>query len=68
MALLGAWAFIVWECCAPLALVSPELATAFCAVAGVFHFLVFWFFGLNRFFWAWLASFPAILWCATQLQ
>ena len=68
LALLGSWAFIVWECCAPLALVSPELATVFCAVAGVFHFLVFWFFGLNRFFWAWLASFPAILWCATQFQ
>ena len=68
VALLGSWAFIVWECCAPLALVSPELATVFCAVAGVFHFLVFWFFGLNRFFWAWLASFPAILWCATQFQ
>ena len=68
LALLGSWAFIVWECCAPLALVSPKLATVFCAVAGVFHFLVFWFFGLNRFFWAWLASFPAILWCATQFQ
>lgn len=68
VALLGSWAFIVWECCAPLALISLELATLFCAVAAVFHFLVFWFFGLNRFFWAWLASFPAILWCATQLQ
>ncbi len=68
VALLCAWAFIVWECCAPLALVSLELATVFCALAGVFHFLVFWFFGLNRFFWAWLASFPAILWCATQFQ
>ena len=68
LALLGSWAFIVWECCAPLALISLELATLFCAVAAVFHFLVFWFFGLNRFFWAWLASFPAILWCATQFQ
>jgi len=27
---------------------------------------VFWFFGLNRFFWAWLATFPAILGCASQ--
>jgi hypothetical protein len=68
VALLGSWAFIVWECCAPLALLSLELATLFCGVAAVFHFLVFWFFGLNRFFWAWLASFPAILWCATQFQ
>lgn len=65
---LGSWAFIVWECCAPLALVSPEFAALFCTVAAVFHFLVFWFFGLNRFFWAWLASFPAIVWSATQFQ
>jgi len=26
--------------------------------------LVFWFFGLNRFFWAWLSSFPAVVYCA----
>ena len=63
---LGAWAFIVWECCSPLALWHPLAAWAFCAVALVFHFLVFWFFGLNRFFWAWLVSFPAILACSAQ--
>jgi len=68
LALLGSWAFIVWECCAPLVLVNPAFAALFCSVAAVFHFLVFWYFGLNRFFWAWLASFPAILWCATQFQ
>ncbi len=68
LALLGAWSFIVWECCAPLALFSLKLAALFCGVAAIFHLLVFWFFGLNRFFWAWLASFPAILWCAAQFQ
>jgi hypothetical protein len=56
----------VWECCSPLALWHPLAAWAFCAVALVFHFLVFWFFGLNRFFWAWLVSFPAILACSAQ--
>jgi hypothetical protein len=30
----------------------------------LFHFLVYWYFGLNRFFWAWLASFPAVIYCA----
>jgi hypothetical protein len=66
LAALGSWAFILWECAFPLALLGPWQAVAFCAVAAVFHFLVFWFFGLNRFFWAWLASFPAILWAAGQ--
>jgi hypothetical protein len=64
MARLASWSFILWECAFPLALWQPDLALLFCAVAAVFHFLVFWFFGLNRFFWAWLASFPAIIWCA----
>jgi hypothetical protein len=64
LARLGSWAFILWECAFPLALLQAEWALLFCLVAAVFHFLVFWFFGLNRFFWAWLATFPAIIWCA----
>lgn len=64
LALLGSWAFILWECAFPFALVNPAHAVAFCAVAACFHFLVFTFFGLNRFFWAWMCSFPAIIWCA----
>ncbi len=67
LAALGSWAFIVWECLAPLALLDARLALTFCFIAGLFHFLVFWFFGLNRFFWAWLATFPAIVWCAGQI-
>ena len=64
---LGSWAFILWECIAPLALLDVRLAMVFCSIAALFHFLVFWFFGLNRFFWAWIATFPAILWCAGQI-
>ena len=56
-----AWGFTVWEGLFPLALLDARLAAAFCASATVFHFLVFWYFGLNRFFWAWLATFPAVL-------
>lgn len=66
LALVGSWAFILWECSFPLALWSPAHAAAFCAIAACFHFLVFWFFGLNRFFWAWLCAFPAVIWCAGQ--
>ena len=66
VARLGAWAFIGWECAAPLALLHPLAALVFCTIALLFHFLVFWFFGLNRFFWAWLVTFPAILACSAQ--
>ncbi len=60
------WTFTVWEGLFPLALLDVRLAALFCAVASVFHFLVFRFFGLIRFFWALLTTFPAILWCAGQ--
>ena len=66
LALLGSWAFILWECAFPFALVNPAHAVGFCVIAAGFHFLVFCFFGLNRFFWAWMCSFPAIIWCAGQ--
>ncbi|BDU53060.1 hypothetical protein LINBF2_12950 [Limnohabitans sp. INBF002] len=68
LAMLGSWGFIVWEILFPISLVDPRLAAVFCAVAALFHFLVFWFFGLNRFFWAWLCAFPAIIWCSAQLS
>jgi hypothetical protein len=68
LALVGSWSFIVWEMLFPLSLLDPRLAVVFCAVAAVFHFLVFWFFGLNRFFWAWMCSFPAIIWCSAQFS
>ncbi len=65
VAIVCSWGFILWECAVPLVLLGPAFAIAFCAVAMLFHFLVFRFFGLNRFFWAWMVSFPAIIYCAT---
>lgn len=65
LAMLCSWCFTLWEGLFPLALLDVRLAALFCAIATVFHFLVFWFFGLNRFFWAWLSTFPAILYCAS---
>ena len=58
------WTFTVWEGCFPLALWDVRIAWFMCAVAPVFHFLVYWYFGLNRFFWAWLVTYPAVLYCA----
>ena len=68
LAMLGSWGFIMWEILFPFSLLDPRLAAVFCAVAALFHFLVFWFFGLNRFFWAWLCAFPAIIWCSAQFS
>jgi hypothetical protein len=68
LAMMGSWGFIVWEILFPFSLLDPRLAAVFCAVAAFFHFLVFWFFGLNRFCWAWMCSFPAIIWCSAQFS
>ena len=64
LAALVSWTFTVWEGCFPLALLDVRIAWFMCATAPVFHYLVYWYFGLNRFFWAWLATYPAVLYCA----
>lgn len=66
VAIVLSWAFILWECSFPIVLAGPAWAVTWCVGAALFHFLVFWHFGLNRFFWAWLTSFPAILYCSAQ--
>ena len=68
VAVACSWAFILWEAAFPLTMIDPRLTTLWCAIGLVFHFLVWWFFGLNRFFWAWLATFPALIGCATMIR
>jgi hypothetical protein len=65
VALLCSWSFTLWEGFFPLALLDVRWAVLWCSVAAVFHFLVYWFLGLNRFFWAWISSFPAVIYCAS---
>ena len=67
VAILCSWAFILWEIAVPLAFVDPLAMVAYCVTGLVFHFLVFWYFGLNRFFFAWLATHPALIFLAAQL-
>lgn len=62
---LGAWAFMAWEVAVPAILLGPPMAAAFCTVAATFHLLVFRYFGLNRFVWAWVATFPALMYAST---
>jgi hypothetical protein len=64
LAKIGSWSFTLWEGCFPIALLDLRLAWVFCFIAAIFHLMVFAFFGLNRFFWAWIATFPAVLYCS----
>ena len=55
---------MVFEIFFPLAMICASLSPWFLAAGLLFHLANFWHFGLNRFFWAWLAAYPALLFCS----
>ena len=58
------WAVMLFEMSFPLVLVHPSLTFFYLSAGIAFHLTNFFIFGLNRFFWAWCASYPAIIFCA----
>lgn len=56
------WAVIVGELLFPLALFNSVALTIALIFTGIFHFANAILFGLNRFFWSWLAAYPIIIW------
>ncbi|MEJ2817959.1 HTTM domain-containing protein [Caulobacter sp. CCG-8] len=65
--LVMSWAVILFELAFPLTLLSRPTLIAGLAVAAAFHLANACLFGLNRFFWTWLAVYPAILWLQARL-
>jgi hypothetical protein len=61
VARLGAWTVLALECAAPLALTGPRACAIFLSLALTFHLANVALLGLNRFFWAWLPAYPALL-------
>lgn len=57
----ASWAVLALECGFPLALTGPAAAQGILAAAGAFHLVNAALLGLNRFAWAWLAAYPALL-------
>ncbi|MBU6284862.1 MAG: hypothetical protein KGO85_02860 [Proteobacteria bacterium] len=68
IARLASWGFTLWECAMPLLLLHPYLAVMACLAAFGFHSMVLWYFGLNRFLWAWSSCFPALIYAAFALK
>ncbi|OED47539.1 hypothetical protein AB838_12845 [Rhodobacteraceae bacterium (ex Bugula neritina AB1)] len=56
------WAVILFEVMFPLALFSREALVLALCIAALFHLANACLFGLNRFFWVWLAAYPSLLW------
>lgn len=61
------WAVMLFELLFPLSLLNETLLIAALGVAGLFHLANACLFGLNRFLWFWIASYPSILWLQSRL-
>lgn len=67
--LLGlTWSILIFECVFPLALINPSVCTVFIGIAFLFHLGNFYAFGLNRFVFAWIATYPALYYCSLHLN
>lgn len=58
------WTMIALECLFPLALLDPWICAGFIALAVPFHVVNAYVFGLDRFVFAWVATYPALLYCS----
>ncbi|HCM82992.1 MAG TPA: HTTM domain-containing protein [Alphaproteobacteria bacterium] len=64
---LASWGVILFELAFPLTLLTQQTLMVGLGIAAAFHLANAWLFGLNRFFWIWLASYPSILWLQTRI-
>jgi len=60
--LLMSWWVILFELLFPLALISNKSLIVVLIIAAIFHLANAFLFGLNRFFWIWIAAYPSIIW------
>jgi len=59
---------VIFELCFPLAFVNTQLASGFLLLGAVFHLFNAYALGLNRFFWSWIAAYPAVFYCAIDFH
>lgn len=58
----ASWSVILLELAFPFALLSQTTLIAALCLTAAFHLANACLFGLNRFFWTWLAAYPALVW------
>jgi hypothetical protein len=66
--MMGSWAVLLFECTFPVMLLNPTMTKLYLVLGMTFHFVNFLVFGLNRFLWIWVASYPALYYLAMQFQ
>lgn len=57
------WFVILWECSFPIVWFNHALVPYYLIIGVLFHLGNFIFFGLNRFVFAWIAAYPALIFC-----
>ncbi len=61
------WSVMVFEVLFPFGLLHAGLLLVALGVAAAFHLANAFLFGLNRFFWFWIAAYPSLIWLQTRL-
>ncbi len=61
------WGLMLFELSFPLVLMGPTFTWIYLTCGFLFHFINFFLFGLNRFFFIWVASYPAIYYCSQYI-
>lgn len=59
---VAAWGVIAFELIFPFTILTQPTLILSLLIAAFFHLANAFLFGLNRFFWIWLAAYPSILW------
>lgn len=63
----ASWAVMIFELIFPLSFLNSAALILALFIAALFHLTNACVFGLNRFFWTWLAAYPSILWLQHRL-
>jgi hypothetical protein len=66
--LISSWAIIIFEITFILTLCDFNLCLFYLIFALLFHCANFYFFGLNRFIYAWMACYPSLIYCSQFLN
>lgn len=59
---------VLFELSAIALLFFPDLVWIYFSAAVLFHLVVYFTFGLNRFFWAWMSAWPATIFCISSIS
>ncbi|MGD9843442.1 MAG: HTTM domain-containing protein [Steroidobacteraceae bacterium] len=65
--LIMSWAVMLFELLFPVSLLSSTNLYIALGIAASFHLANACLFGLNRFFWTWLAAYPSLIWLQQRL-